>query len=125
MKRCILFAVALALAGSVAGVAAANSGPLADAGLDQEVESGTTVHLDATGSSHPDGSIDDYEWSIETPDGRQRRPACRDCARTEFTPTDPGRYDVTVTVADADGRADSDTLFVSPSSSTVGPASST
>ena len=112
MKRCILFAVALALAGSVAGVAAANSGPLADAGLDQEVTADTTVHLDATGSSHPDGSIDDYEWSIETPDGRQRRPACPTCARTEFTPTDPGRYDVTVTVTDGDGRADTDTLFV-------------
>ena len=112
MKRYALLVAALALAGGVAGVAAADAGPLADAGLDQEVESGTTVQLDATGSSHPDGSIEDYEWSIETPDGRQRRPACRDCARTEFTPTDPGRYDVTVIVTDGDGRADSDTLFV-------------
>ena len=112
MRRYALLVAALALAGGVAGVAAADSGPLADAGLDQEVESGTTVQLDATGSSHPDGSIEEYEWSIETPDGRQIWPACRDCARTEFTPTDPGRYDVTVTVADADGRADSDTLFV-------------
>ena len=91
MKRYALLVAVLALAGGVAGVAAADAGPLADAGLDQEVESGTTVHLDATGSSHPDGSIDDYEWSIETPDGRQRRPACPTCARTEFTPTDPGR----------------------------------
>ena len=112
MKRYALLVAALALVGGTAGVAAADSGPLADAGLDQEVESGTTVHLDATGSSHPDGSIEDYEWSIETPDGRQIRPACRDCARTEFTPTDPGRYDVTVTVTDSDGRTDSDTLFV-------------
>ena len=112
MKRYVLFAAALALAGGVAGVAAADSGPLADAGLDQEVDSGTTVHLDATGSSHPDGSIEAYEWSIKTPDGRQIRPACPTCARTEFTPTDPGRYDVTVTVTDGDGRTDSDTLFV-------------
>jgi hypothetical protein len=112
MKRYALLVAAVALAAGLSGVAAADSGPLADAGLDQEVESGTTVQLDATGSSHPDGSIEEYEWSIETPDGRQIWPACRDCARTEFTPTDPGRYDVTVTVADADGRADSDTLFV-------------
>ena len=112
MKRYALLVAALALAGGIAGVAAADAGPLADAGLDQEVESETTVQLDATGSSHPDGTIKEYEWSIGTPDGRQRRPACRDCARTEFTPTDPGRYDVTVTVTDGDGRADSDTLFV-------------
>ena len=112
MKQYALLVAALALAGGVAGVAAADSGPLADAGLDQEVTANTTVYLDATGSSHPDGSVDDYEWSIETPDGRQIRPACPTCARTEFTPTDPGRYNVTVTVADGDGRADSDTLFV-------------
>jgi hypothetical protein len=112
MKRYALLVAAVALAAGLSGVAAADSGPLADAGLDQEVESGTTVQLDATGSSHPDGSIEEYEWSIETPDGRQIWPACRDCARTEFTPTDPGRYDVTVTVTDANDRADSDTLFV-------------
>ena len=112
MKRHILLVATLAFVVGLGGVAAADSGPLADAGLDQEVASGTTVHLDATGSSHPDGSIEDYEWAIQTPDGRQIRPACRDCARTEFTPTDPGRYDVTVTVTDADDRADSDTLFI-------------
>jgi len=112
MNRYVLLAAALALAAGLGGVAAADAGPLADAGLDQEVESGTTVHLDATGSSHPDGSIEDYQWAIETPDGRQIRPACRNCSRTEFTPTDPGRYDVTTTVTDADDRTDSDTLFV-------------
>ena len=112
MKRHVLFAAALAVTVGLGGVAAADSGPLADAGLDQEVASETMVHLDATGSSHPDGSIEGYEWTIQTPDGRQIRPACRDCARTEFTPTDPGRYDVTVTVTDANDRADSDTLFV-------------
>ena len=112
MKRHVLLVATLAFVVGLGGVAAADSGPLADAGLDQEVASGTTVHLDATGSSHPDGSIEDYEWAIETPDGRQIRPACRDCARTEFTPTDPGRYDVTVTVTDANDRTDSDTLFI-------------
>ena len=112
MKRHVLLTVALIFVVGLGGVAAADAGPLADAGLDQEVASGTTVHLDATGSSHPDGSIENYDWVIETPNGRQIRPACRDCARTEFTPTDPGRYDVTVTVTDANDRADSDTLFV-------------
>ena len=112
MKRHVLLVATLAFVVGLGGVAAADSGPLADAGLDQEVASGTTVHLDATGSSHPDGSIEDYEWTIRTPGGRQIRPACPTCARTEFTPTDPGRYDVTVTVTDANDRTDSDTLFI-------------
>ncbi|WP_254837648.1 PKD domain-containing protein [Natronomonas marina] len=99
------------LAGTL-GVAAADSGPLADAGLDQEVTVDTTVQLDGTGSSHPDGTIDSYEWSIETPNGGQITPDCADCARTHFTPDDPGRYDVTLTVTDGEGRSDSDTLYV-------------
>ena len=33
----------------------------ADAGLDQEVGTDTTVQLDGTGSAHPDGVIDGYE----------------------------------------------------------------
>ena len=40
MKRYVLFTAALALAGGVAGVAAADSGPLADARLDLLVEAG-------------------------------------------------------------------------------------
>jgi hypothetical protein len=39
-------------------------------------------------------------------------PACRDCALTSFTPRSVGRYDVTLTVTDGDGRTDSDTLYV-------------
>ena len=61
MKQYALLVAALALAGGIAEIAAADAGPLADAGLDQNVESGTTVYLDATGSSHPDGTIKEYE----------------------------------------------------------------
>ena len=106
-----VLAVLLVVAGA-AGVVAADDGPLAAAGLDQEVGVDTTVQLDGTGSSHPDGRIEGYEWSIETPDGRTMTPACRDCARTTFTPRTVGRYDVTLTVTDGDGRTDSDTLYV-------------
>ena len=61
VKLYTLLATALVLVVGLSGVAAANSGPLADAGLDQEVESGTTVRLDATGPPHPDGSIEGDE----------------------------------------------------------------
>ncbi|PSP66623.1 hypothetical protein BRC85_09130 [Halobacteriales archaeon QS_1_69_70] len=112
MKRyATVLAILLVVAGA-AGVVAADDGPLAAAGLDQEVGVDTTVQLDGTGSSHPDGRIDGYEWSIETPDGRTITPDCRDCARTTFTPRTVGRYNVTLTVTDADGRTDNDTLYV-------------
>ncbi|PSP48131.1 hypothetical protein BRC75_07650 [Halobacteriales archaeon QH_7_69_31] len=113
MERYLLFLmVAIVLSAGGAGVVAADEWPLAAAGLDQDVGVNTTVQLDGTGSSHPDGRIEGYEWSIETPDGRTMRPACRDCGRTSFKPRSVGRYEVTLTVRDGEGRTDSDTLFV-------------
>ena len=113
MKRYAFVAIVGVLAiAAVGGIAAAESGPLADAGLDQEVGVNTTVQLDGTGSSHPDGTIDGYEWSIETPAGARTTPACTDCGRTSFRPTEPGRYNVTVIVTDSEGRSEADTLYV-------------
>jgi hypothetical protein len=113
MERYQLFLMfVIVLSAGVAGVVAADDGPLAAAGLDQEVGVNTTVQLDGTGSSHPDGRIEGYEWSIETPDGRTMTPDCRDCARTTFTPRSVGRYNVTLTVTDGEGRTDNDTLYV-------------
>ena len=113
MKRYAFAAVvAFLAAAAVVGVATADAGPLANAGLDQEVGVNTTVQLDGTGSSHPDGSIDGYEWSIETPAGARTTPACADCGRTSFRPTKFGRYNVTVVVTDSEGRSSTDTLYV-------------
>jgi hypothetical protein len=112
MRRTPLAVAVLLVCAGTAGIVAADGGPLAAAGLDQEVGVNTTVQLDGTGSSHPDGNIDGYEWSIESPAGRTITPACSDCNRTQFTPHETGRYDVTLTVTDGDGRTDSDTLYV-------------
>jgi len=113
MKRYVsVVVVAFLTAAAVVGVAAADAGPLADAGLDQEVGTNTTVQLDGTGSSHPDGTIDGYEWSIETPAGARTTPACVDCGRTSFRPTEFGRHNVTVVVTDSEGRSSTDTLYV-------------
>ena len=95
------------------GLAASeNEAPLADAGLDQEVPVNATIHLDATGSRDPDGSIEDYEWEIERPDGTTTSPECGTCARTVFQVKRTGTYNATVTVTDDDGAQRSDTLRV-------------
>jgi len=39
-------------------------------------------------------------------------PACADCGRTSFRPTELGRYNVTVVVTDSEGRSSTDTLYV-------------
>lgn len=98
--------------GASALTGADTEGPLADAGLDQTVTVNTTVYLDAGGSTAPEGSIDAYEWNIETPAGDTVDPDCPDCVRTSFVPDETGTYAVTVTVTDDEGQTDTDTLYV-------------
>lgn len=108
-----------------------NEAPLADAGLDQEVTKGATVLLDGTGSRDPDGRIASYRWAIWTPGNDTITPDCADCNRTRFTPTETGRYRVTLTVTDEGGASSSDTLYVEvspgtgPTVSVSGPEQST
>ena len=113
MKRmAVPLSVVVLVAICFVGAVGADDRPMADAGLDQEVSVNTTVHLDATGSTHDSGEIDAYEWRIETPDGEQLSPECSNCARTVFTPTDPGRYDVELTAVSDDGETSTDVMFV-------------
>jgi len=84
-----------------------NESPDAIANADQL--SGTaplTVTLDAGESSDPDGTIDEYRWSIEgpTPDGPGE-----EITRQFQT---PGEYDIELTVIDDDGSEDTDDLTV-------------
>ncbi len=118
MNRTVVAAVAVMLVvwtlpGTVTGVGAVdNEPPLADAGLDQEVEAGAWVMLDGGGSVDPDGEITSYEWSIAVPNGSTVTPECPTCERTEFRATDVGVYEVTLTVTDDQGASSSDTLYV-------------
>ena len=113
MQRVALLAlVGIVVGGGFAGVAAAGEGPMADAGLDQTVTVGTTVQLDGTGSRHPSGAVTAHEWTIRAPDGEEVAPDCETCERSRFTPRRPGRYEVTLAVADDDGRRATDTLYV-------------
>jgi hypothetical protein len=105
------------------GVATGGEPPLADAGLDQQVERNATVLLDAAGSRDPDGTIRSYRWTIETPDGRTVQPRDADAPRTAFVARQTGRYEVTVTVTDDDGQTASDTLYVDVDPAPASPSS--
>ncbi|WP_143052211.1 PKD domain-containing protein [Halobacterium jilantaiense] len=117
----------LVTSATTAGIATANEAPLPDAGLDQTVTRGATVHLDAGGSRDPDGRITDYDWRVETPNGSTTEPDCGDCERTQFQAASVGEYTVTLTVTDDDGATATDTLYVRvdpgepPSVSLAGP----
>ena len=108
----LLVAAAVLLAATGTVLAADNTAPLANAGVDQTVLVNSTVYLDANASTDPDGEVTSVEWAIETPDGTTVTPDCVDCRRTEFDATALGQYTVTLTVTDDDGATSSDTLYV-------------
>ncbi|MFB6310613.1 MAG: PKD domain-containing protein, partial [Salinirussus sp.] len=108
----------------MAGVAAANAPPMAEAGLDQEATINTTVYLDAGGSVDPDGDVVSHHWSIERPNGSTMEPDCASCVLTHFVPHQLGQYNVTVTVRDDDGAMQSDTMYVEVGGVVVDPDSS-
>lgn len=113
MVRGVVLALAVIIASVVCvGVASANEVPLPSAGLDQEVREGTTVYLDAGGSTDPDGSIESYRWTITVPNGTTTSPDCPTCVQTQFFAGQNGTYNVTVTVTDDDGATRSDTMYV-------------
>ncbi|WP_324663433.1 PKD domain-containing protein [Haloarcula sediminis] len=108
----LLLAAVVLLATTGTALAADNTAPLADAGVDQTVPVNGTVYLDGNASVDPDGEITRVEWSIETPGGATTTPDCVGCRRTEFDATAVGQYTVTLTVTDDDGVSRSDTLYV-------------
>lgn len=119
----------LALSIAVAGVAAANEQPMAEAGLDRAGTVNSTVYLDAGGSLDTDGEIVDYAWEIERPNGTTTVPNCPSCSLTHFVPMRAGQYNATITVTDDDGATMADTMYVDvegrfvPSSSNSGDGS--
>ena len=85
--------------------------PTADAGADRTVDEGVSTTVDASASSDAVG-IDSYEWDFG--DGTTATGQT-----SAHTYADPGTYTVTLTVTDAAGNADSDTLTVTVEDATV------
>ena len=88
-----------------------NAPPVADAGPDQLIAPGGTVHFDGRRSVDPDGTIRSYTWQIE---GQQYT---EEKLSHQFDQA--GQYQVGLTVVDNDGASHSDYLTVTVNSQPI------
>ena len=90
-------------------------GPVADAGLDQEVVTGEPAQADGTGSYDPDGDLITFAWTVlSTPGGSGVSDASLSNpadAKPVFTPDVDGEYLLEVVVSDGQ-QTDSDTVIL-------------
>ncbi len=83
--------------------------PVAEAGPDQTVVAGETVVLNGSASLDPDGTLVEWRWDFDATDGLAVD-ATGPYAQTSYAM--PGDYTVTLTIENAEGESDTDTLIV-------------
>ena len=95
--------------------------PVADAGLDQNVDVGEQVELNGLGSYHPDGDPLAYIW--EQTSGPNVELHNANSVVATFTPVEEGICEFALTVTDGRGGLDRDTvrIFVGPGGGTCCP----
>ena len=94
-----------------------NQLPIADAGVDQAVNTGTVVNLDGSASSDPEKATLSYQWTlIKQPASSSATLASTDTSTTSFTPDRDGDYLVRLVVNDGTDDSDPDIVRVSASS---------
>lgn len=94
-----------------------NLPPVADAGQDRTGQVGTTVSLDGSQSSDPDGSISAYEWTCTTQSVSLQN---GDGPSPSFVPDEPGDITFELVVTDDDGtRSAPDRVTVHVTGSTI------
>lgn len=84
--------------------------PVADAGDDKSVAEGSSVNLDGSGSSDPDGVITSYLWSGADP--AMGSLSSVNSAVATYDGLDDGADEVTLEVTDDNGLTDTDTATV-------------
>jgi hypothetical protein len=107
-------------------VSTVNSCPTANAGLNQSVHVGATVHLNGSVSSDPDGDLLCYEWTlVSTPAGSTATlpSGCTAEAFPTFIVNQVGTYVVQLTVSD--GVCTSDPVTVAVTTENTPPVAKT
>ena len=90
-----------------------NSVPIANAGIDQNVKTGSWVMLDGRGSTDADGDVLTFTWAIQsTPPGSSAVLSSTTVANPTFVADRDGSYVVRLVVSDGLADSASDTLSV-------------
>ena len=100
----------------------ANTPPIANAGPDQQVVIGSTVQLDGSSSSDPDGNPVFFIWDFTSTPARSTASLQNPTTATpSFIPDLPGMFVLRLTVTDSIGAASTDslTITVSPQAATA------
>jgi hypothetical protein len=90
-----------------------NVPPTADAGMNQSVLTGSTIHLTGVGSKDPEGDVLTYEWEIGSkPDGSLASLSNSTSMDPSFVPDKDGKYIVQLTVSDGKASSIPDTVTI-------------
>ncbi len=98
-------------------VSAANAKPVADAGLDQNVMTGTVLTLDGSGSDDANGDTLSYDWTfVSRPAGSAASLVGDASVSASFTPDVDGAYVLELVVNDGTVDSDGDRITVTAES---------
>lgn len=99
-----------------------NTAPLADAGVDQYVVTGSLVTLNGSGSNDPDGSSVSYTWSfVSMPEGSAAVLSDPTAVSPTFTADRDGTYVLSLVVSDGELSSAADTVTVTARTPVAGP----
>lgn len=105
----------------VTAASTVNNPPVADAGTDQSVTTGSLVTLNGSGSSDPDGDSFSYLWAIQSkPSGSSAALSSATTVSPSFTPDIDGIYKIRLVVND--GKIDSNIDKVTITATTSSPS---
>ncbi|HID41203.1 MAG TPA: hypothetical protein EYP33_03495, partial [Pyrodictium sp.] len=98
---------------TVTAVPVANRAPVANAGVDQGVNTGSTVILDGSGSSDPDGDTLSYQWVLTTvPEGSTATLLNDTSVSPSFVADVDGSYTLSLEVNDGTLGSTVDTVVI-------------
>jgi hypothetical protein len=99
-----------------------NRAPVANAGVDQNVPTGTTITLDGSGSADPDGSLITYAWLLAgQPAGSAAAISDPSSPRPSFVADKGGAYTVSLVVSDGVLSSVADQVVVTASAGNSAP----